>query len=126
MIENLINVLLFGGFAIYCFTKYLIITIKKNKYTKIEGKVIETKKSYIAAGDSISKGARNKYLFEQNGISFEIEDKFWGGNPRLKIGDKVFCYKSEKEKTKILAPEDLYYRNIYFISTLIFTIVLFL
>ena len=71
------------------------------------------------------KGAHNKYYFEHNGNSFEIEDKFWGGNPKLDVGDAVYCYISKKDKTKILAPEDIYYRNIYLIAVIIFTISMF-
>ena len=72
MEEKIINIILFGGIAIICFMKYLTIIIKMRKYIKVEGKVIYTKQSHITHG----KCAHNKYYFEHNGNSFEIEDKF--------------------------------------------------
>ena len=126
MEEKIINIILFGGIAILCFIKYLIIVIKKRKYIKVKGKVIYTRQSYIMVGDSVGKGAHNKYSFEYNGNNFEMEDKFFGGNPKLKIGDTIYCYISEKDKTKILSPEDIYYKNIYLIATIIFTIIVFI
>lgn len=125
MEEKIINIILFGGLAIISFIKYLIIIINMRKYIKVKGKVIYTKQSYIMSGDSVSKGAHNKYCFDLNGNSFEIEDKFFGGNPKLNVGDAVYCYVSKKDKTKILAPEDIYYKNIYLIATIIFTISMF-
>jgi len=125
MEEKIINIILFGGIAIICFIKYLTIIIRMRKYIKVKGKVIYTKESYIMSGDSVSKGAHNKYYFEHNGNSFEIEDKFWGGNPKLDVGDTVYCYISKKDKTKILAPEDIYYKNIYLIAVIIFKIIMF-
>ena len=125
MEEKIMNIILFGVIAFFCFVKYLTIIIKMRKYIKVKGKVIYTKQSYIMVGDSVNKGSHNKYCFEHNGNCFEIEDKFWGGNTKLNAGDAVYCYISKKDKNKILAPEDIYYKNIYLIAMIIFTISMF-
>ena len=81
-IELVINLVIFGGFSLFCMIKWLIITLKLKKYIKVKGKVVASKKTWISTEDAVSKGNHCKYHFEYLGKSYDIEDKYYGGNPK--------------------------------------------
>ena len=118
-IEKIINLIIWGGISLFCMIKWLIITIKIKKYIKVGGKVVNSKKKYIYAGDAVSKGTHCKYHFEYLGRQYDIEDNFYGGNPKLNTGDDVFFYVSPNDPNKYLKPENIYFRKIYFIGIII-------
>lgn len=118
-IERIINIIIWCGLSLFCAIKWLVITIKLKKYIKVVGKVVQSKKDYIYAGDAVSKGNHCKYHFEYLGRQYNIEDNFYGGNPKLKTGDDVLFYVSPNNPNKYLKPEDIYFRKIYFIGTII-------
>lgn len=124
MKQDIFSNILFGGLSAYCFIKYIIIFVRMKKHTKIKGKVISTKKSYM--GDSLGDGAHNKYCFEYEGNTIDIKDKFWGGNPKLKIGDEVYCFISKENKKVYVSPEDIYFKKFYLLGAIVFIISLFL
>ena len=53
------------------------------------------------------------------GKEYDIEDNFYGGNPKLKTGDDVFLYVSPNNPNKYLKPEEMYFRKFYFIGIII-------
>lgn len=120
--EIIINLIIFGGLSLYCLIKWIIITFKIKKYVKVKGVVVFSKKQYISAGDSFSKGNHCKYHFEYLGKSYDIEDNFYGGNPKLNPGDEVYFYVSPNNPDKCLKPEEVYNRKFYFIGMLVFAI----
>ena len=118
-IEKVINLIVWGGFSLFCMTKWLIILFKQKKYIKVKGKVVTSKKEYIMTEDAVSKGNHCKYHFEYLGKVYDLEDKFYGGNPNLNPGDDVFFYVSQKDPNKYLKPEEIYYKKFYFIGIII-------
>ena len=62
--EKIINLIIWGGLSLFCAIKWLVITFKLKKYIKVVGKVVQSKKDYINAGNAVSKGNHCKYHFE--------------------------------------------------------------
>lgn len=113
--EKIINLFFFGGITLFCMIKWLIIVIKMKRYVKVYGKVVFSKKDYY---DGIHKGAHCKYHFEYLGRCYDIEDKFYGSNPKLNVGEDVCFYISPKDLDKYLRPEDIYNRKYYFFGVI--------
>ena len=103
----------------FCTVKWLIITIKIKKYIKVVGKVVNSKKDYFYSGNAVSKGNHCKYHFEYLGKIYDIEDNFYGGNPKLNTGDNLIFYVSPNDPNKYLKPADIYFRKFYFIGIII-------
>ncbi len=118
-IEKIINLIIWGGITLFCIIKWLIITIKIKKYIKVVGKVVNSKKDYFYSGDTVSKGNHCKYHFEYLDKTYDIEDNFSSGNPKLNIGDEIIFYVSPKDPSKYLKPEDIYFRKFYFIGIIV-------
>lgn len=124
--EKNMNLILVGSILLFFMIKWLIIAIKMKKYIKVKGKVISSKKDYIVTADGVTKGAHNKYYFEYLDKEYNIEDEFYGGDPKLNVGDDVYIYISLKNPDKYLTPENIYCKKIYFIGMFFSILVLFI
>lgn len=117
--ENIIKYVFLGSLLFFSLLKLIIIIIKIGSYTKVKGIVINTKKKYFYNSDSASKGAHNRYHFEYKNKIYDLEDKFYGGNPKLNKGDEIYFYVSKKNLDKFIRPEELYYIRYYVLTMLL-------
>jgi len=80
--------ILFGLF----FIPAIITMIKMAYYEKLEGTVIDKEVKWIETTDAGGKFAHYKYEFDYLGKTYQIEDKGYGYNKKLEIGNKVTIY----------------------------------
>ncbi len=113
--EKIISIIFFGSIALFGFIKWIMVNYKMKKYVKVTGKVVSTNKQPFF--DS-TDGNHCKYKFEFQNKIYDVEDNFFGGNPKLKVGDTVDVYVSEENSNKYLLPENIYFKKIYFLMFL--------
>ena len=74
------------------FLPAVITMIKMAYYEKVEGFITDKEIKLISTPDASGNFAHYKYEFEYQNKTYHIEDKGYGHNKRLNIGDRVNIY----------------------------------
>ena len=98
------------GFGLIMVILYLILIptittmIKMKSYEKVSGYITDKEIKNIETTDTGGKGSHYKYEFDYLGKMYQIEDKAFGYNTKLNVGDKVDIYIKKNNPTIYLYP----------------------
>ena len=98
------------GFGLIMVILYLILIptittmIKMKFYEKVSGYITDKEIKNIETTDTGGKGSHYKYEFDYLGNTYQIDDKAFGYNTKLNVGDKVDIYIKKNNPTIYLYP----------------------
>lgn len=100
------------------FLPAIITIIKMFYYEKVEGVIIDKEIKFIETTDAAGKFSHYNYEFSYLNNMYHIEDKGYGYNKKLEIGDKVVIYIKKGNPQKYLYPNRVRDRYIFLLISL--------
>lgn len=119
VIITLLDVFLCGALAYCLLIPALKVILKKSKYEKIDGIIIDKKIRVIETTDGGGRFAHYKYKFTYQNKIYEIEDKAFSPNKKLNIGDKEIIYIKKDNPEIYLYPDIVRNRYLYVFMSLL-------
>ena len=105
LIIMLILIAIIVLFLFYLFLLPAITTIIKMKYyDKVDGSIVDKIIKNIQTPDAGGNFSHYKYQFEYLGKIYQIEDKGYGYNKKLNVGDKVIIYVKRGNPQRYIYP----------------------
>ena len=97
----------------------IITIIKMSYYEKVEGTIIDKEIKRIDNDEGSGMFSHYKYEFKYLNKTYQIEDKWYGYNKKLEVGNKVDIFIKKGNPERYIYPNRVRDRYIYLIISLI-------
>ena len=96
----------------------IITIIKMSYYEKVEGTIIDKEIKRIDTDEGSGMFSHYKYEFKYLNKTYQIEDKWYGYNKKLEVGNKVDIFIKKGNPERYIYPNRVRDRYIYLIISL--------
>lgn len=96
----------------------IITIIKMSYYEKVEGTIIDKEIKRIDNDEGSGMFSHYKYEFKYLNKTYQIEDKWYGYNKKLEVGNKVDIFIKKGNPERYIYPNRVRDRYIYLIISL--------